>query len=266
MKKAYLVLSQISHDGKTFLPPGSNPDDDEDGIIYLTDEEAQRLKACDAIEEIDDGPLTPSAENTPSGTPNGESNAAVELTTLAAIGNQLGEITSGNIEIGQLILDPSLTRGTPSGDSTAAADALAEQTDKETNQDPLNNKDGGDATLAAQTTAAASTNIEEANGPAAAEGNASATPEAPEASAPGAEGNLTPASADAVQDPVDPAPAVDSTAGGEGQTILDPAATPLDGAATGVVAAPVAAEAPAPANPAPAAPVSKKTRKATAAK
>lgn len=263
MKKAYLVLSQISHDGKTFLPPGSNPDDDEDGIIYLTDEEAQRLKACDAIEEIDDGPLTPSAENTPSGTPSGESTAVVEVITLNGIGYQPGEITSGNIEVGQSGYFPL---GFSNGDSTAAADALAEQTDKETNQDPLNNKDGGDATLAAQTTAAASTNIEEANGPTAAEGNASATPEAPEASAPGAEGNLTPASADAVQDPADPAPAVDSTAGGEGQTILDPAATPLDGAATGVVAAPVAAEAPAPAEPAPAAPANKKTRKATAAK
>ncbi|MDF0377692.1 hypothetical protein [Methylophilus sp. YYY-1] len=169
--------------------------------------------------------------------------------------------------------------GTPSGESTAAADALAEQADKETNHDPLNNKDGGDATLAAQTNAAASTNIEEANGPAAAEGNASATPEAPEASAPGAEGNLIPASADAVQDPADPAPAVDSTAGGDGQTILDAATTTLDGSATGVVAALVVAEAleqvapvqadQAPADPAQADQASseapKKTRKAKAA-
>lgn len=241
MKKAYLVLSQISHDGKTFLPPGSNPGDDEDGIIYLTDEEAQRLKACDAIEEIDDGPLTPSAENTPSGTPN-------------------GEITSGNILIGQLILDPSLTRGTPSGDSTASADALAEQTDKDTNLDPLNNKDGGDATPTADSAAAGELLT-------------------PGASAPGAEELLTPASADAVQDPADPAPAVVSTAGGDGQTILDPATTTLDGSATGVVAALVVAEAleqvaPAQADPAPTDPAQadqasseapKKTRKAKAA-
>lgn len=202
-KKTYQCLEPIRHNGKKYMPPAS---------IELTDEEANLLIECDAVIEIDptelSDPLKPheplmpvDALNPPGYFPLGFSN----------------------------------------GESTASADALAEQTDKETNQDPLNNKDGGDATLAAQTTAAASTNIEEANGPAAAEGNASATPEAPEASAPGAEGNLTPASADAVQDPVDPAPAVDSTAGGEGQTILDPAATPLDGAATGVVAAPVAA-------------------------
>lgn len=198
--------------------------------IELTDEEANRLIDCDAVVEIDSPEtLKPKEPLTPADT-----------------------------------LNPPA--GTPNGESTASADALAEQTDKETNQDPLNNKDGGDATLAAQTPAAASTNIEEVNGPAIAEGDASATPEAPEAAAPGAEGNLTPASADADQDPVDPAPAVDSTAGGEGQTILDPAATLLDGAATGVVAAPVAAEAPAPADPVPAAPASKKTRKATAAK
>jgi hypothetical protein len=237
MKKAYLVLSQISHDGKTFLPPGSNPDDDEDGIIYLTDEEAQRLKACDAIEEIDDGqlilePATPSEPLTPADTLN----------------------PPGYFPL-----------GFSNGESTASADALAEQTDKETNQDPLNNKDGGDATPTADLSAAGETLT-------------------PGASAPGAEEAITPASADAVQDPVDPAPAVVSTAGGDGQTILDPAATPLDGAATGEKASPVVAQDPAPSEsasdpvaaveaPAAAAPADeakadapKKTRKAAAAK
>lgn len=144
--------------------------------------------------------------------------------------------------------------GFANGESTASADALAEQTDKNTNQDPLNNKDGGDATQTASS-------------------SADGEPLTPGASVPGAEELLTPASADAVQDPVDPAPAVDSTAGGEGQTILDPAATPLDGAATGEVASPVVAEAPAQADQAPADPASadqveettKKTRRTKAA-
>lgn len=150
--------------------------------------------------------------------------------------------------------------GTASGESTAAADALAEQTDKDTNLDPLSNKDGGDATPTADSAAAGELLT-------------------PGASAPGAEELLTPASADAVQDLADPAPAVVSTAGGDGQTILDPAATPLDGAATGGTASPVVAEAPvqadqAPADPAPADPAQadqasseapKKTRKAKAA-
>lgn len=57
--------------------------------------------------------------------------------------------------------------GQPTGDSTAADDALAEQTDKNTNQDPeTNNKDGGDATpsVAENATEGANTQPEEANG------------------------------------------------------------------------------------------------------